>query len=178
MSTSRIPNSKPRLPDDGMRLFLAFICFCAAGCGTVNPLKSTAPSPELVARAILQALVVRDAAALHRIALTEYEFRDHVWPQLPAARPERNLPFSYVWGDLHQKSEQALARILQQHGGRRYDLQRVEFAGRTDYATYRVHREARLHVRDSSGTAREIRLCGSMVEKEGTWKVFSYVVND
>ena len=52
----------------------------------------------------------RDRARLDALALSEQEFRDHVWPDLPAARPERNLPFSYVWGDLHQKSNISLAR--------------------------------------------------------------------
>ncbi len=57
--------------------------------------------------------------ALRDLALNEIEFREQVWPELPAARPERNLPFSYVWGDLRQKSDANLERTLARHGGRR-----------------------------------------------------------
>jgi hypothetical protein len=124
---------------------------------------------------VLDALAQRDRAALEALALNETEFRDHVWPQLPAARPERNLPFSYVWGDLRQKSAQALGRVMSREGGKRYVLIDVRFAGDSSYHTYRVHREATLRVRDADGTELDLRVCGSMLEQDGAWKVFSYV---
>jgi hypothetical protein len=127
---------------------------------------------------VLDALARRDRAALAALALNETEFRDHVWPQLPAARPERNLPFSYVWGDLRQKSAQAMSGVLAREGGKRYELIGVRFADDTDYRTYRVHREATLRVRDGSGEEMDLRVCGSMLEQQGEWKVFSYVTSD
>jgi hypothetical protein len=33
-------------------------------------------------------------------------------------------------------------------------------------------------VHDASGMELELRVCGSMVEQGGVWKVFSYVVDD
>ena len=110
--------------------------------------------------------------------MSEQEFRDHVWPDLPAARPERNLPFSYVWGDLHQKSNLSLARTLMAQRGKRHTLQHVTFAGTTKYANYVVHRDATFVVADPSGASTELRVCGSFIEKDGRWKVFSYVVDD
>ena len=101
-----------------------------------------------------------------------------MWPDLPAARPERNLPFSYVWGDLHQKSNLSLARTLMAQHGKRHTLQRVTFAGTTKYASYVVHRDAKFVVIDPSGVSTELRVCGSFIEKDGGWKVFSYVVDD
>ena len=78
-------------------------------CSRAPPLANTHSSASSLASAVLDALARRDRAALKALALNETEFRDHVWPELPAARPERNLPFSYVWGELRQKSLQALA---------------------------------------------------------------------
>jgi hypothetical protein len=102
-----------------------------------------------------------------------------VWPELPAARPERNLPFSYVWGDLHQKSESFLAQTVEAHGGRRYTLVGVRFAGEsTTYPSYAVHRDTIVRARDESGREVDLRVFGSSVLKDGSWKVFSYVVND
>lgn len=148
------------------------------GCGRVPAIADTYPGAEALAQAVLEALARNDRAALDGMALSEREFRDHVWPELPASRPERNLPFSYVWGELRQKSVDALSETLARQGGRNYELVRVEFAGRTDYATYRVHREATLHVRDSAGKGHALRVCGSFIEKDGVWKVFSFVVDD
>jgi hypothetical protein len=83
-----------------------------------------------------------------------------------------------VWGDLHQKSNIGLAETLQNYGGRRYPLKRVTFSGETKYTGYVVHRDAKFEVTDSSGGSTELRVCGSFIEKNGMWKVFSYVVDD
>jgi hypothetical protein len=150
----------------------------SVACNRVPPLANTHPSASSLASAVLDALARRDRTTLEALALSETEFRDHVWPQLPAARPERNLPFSFVWGDLRQKSNQTLSSVLSREGGKHYELLDVHFAGQTDYQTYRVHREATLRVRDSSGKEQELRVCGSMLEQDGAWKVFSYVISD
>ena len=139
---------------------------------------NTHRSPEQVAEAVLDAVARRDRAALAALALSEQEFRDHAWPSLPAARPERNLPFSYVWGDLRQKSDGMLTRTLVAYGGRRYQLRGVDFEGRSDYGDYIVHREVTFRVRDVGGETGAIRVSGSMIEKDGAWKVFSYVVDE
>jgi hypothetical protein len=149
-----------------------------AACDGVPPLPQASASAELVAGAVLDALAARDEARLRRLALDEPEFRHRIWPSLPAAQPERNLPFSYVWGDLKQKSDTSLRRTLARHGGRRYTLERVSFSGATDYPRFRVHRGAMFRVRDASGAPRDVRICGSIVEQAGRWKVFSYVVDD
>ena len=147
-------------------------------CGP-PPLHDTQPSANAVATAVLDALVRNDESALRRLALDEAEFRAHVWPSLPAARPERNLPFSYVWGDLRQKSDAGLKRTLAAYGGRRYQLERVVLGKATDFAAFRSHDQARLLVRDGGREAVEIRVCGSFFEQSGgRWKVFSYVVDD
>ena len=132
-----------------------------------------------MAVAVLQALEARDRPRLEALALSEQEFRDHVWPDLPAARPERNLPFSYVWGDLNQKSRIALSQTLEEHGGKHYELKRVVFGGdETSYGSFRVRREATFDVIDASGTQTSLRVCGSFITKDGVWKVFSYVIDD
>jgi hypothetical protein len=147
-------------------------------CGQPPPLADTYPDADSLAGAVLDALARKDRTALEAMALSEQEFRNHVWPELPAAKPERNLPFSYVWGDLRQKSTGALGETLARHGGRRYELVRVDFNGQTDYPSYRVHREATLHVRDAAGKEQALRVCGSFIEKDEAWKVFSFVVDE
>lgn len=147
-------------------------------CNRVPPLANTYESPDMVAAAVLDALASKDRERLEALALSEQEFRDHVWRELPAAQPGRNLPLSYVWGDLRQKSQVRLSATLAERGGQRVSLDRVRFAGLTSYATYRVHREATFDVRDASGVQAAVRVCGSMIEKDGAWKVFSYVVDE
>lgn len=161
----------------GLLLALAAVLL-GTGCTRVPPLADTHDSPEAVVRAVLDALARRDTVALEALVLSEQEFKDHVWPHLPAARPERNLPFSYVWGDLHQKSRQSLARTVREIGGRRLRLDRLSFSGQTAYPGAVVHREAVATVTDENGYTADVRVCGSLIEQGGRWKVFSYVTTD
>ena len=157
---------------------LVLVAIATAACGP-PPLANTFPSSDALARAVLDAVERRDEPALRNLGLSEHEFRAHVWPSLPAARPERNLPFTYVWGDLKQKSDASLAVTLDGHGGRHYELNAVKFAAPpTDYAAFRVHRDPTFVVRDETTETREARLTGSLIEKDGRWKVFSYVIDD
>jgi hypothetical protein len=174
---SRIPN--PKSKSQRTLWVLGFgIWVLTSACSAVPPLSNTHESPESLARAVLEAFASRDRGRLEALALNEREFRDHVWRELPAAQPGRNLPFSYVWGDLRQKSDLRLSATLAEHGGQQVTLERVRFSGVTSYDTYRVHREAVFEVREGSGARIALRVCGSMVEKDGAWKVFSYVVDE
>ena len=54
----------------------------------------------------------------------------------------------------------------------------VRFQGdTTDYETYRIYRKTVLTLRDGSGQEIQARLFGSMIEQNGRYKVFSYVVD-
>ena len=153
-------------------------CLLAACGPRVPPLEHTYETPAAVADAVLSALANRDLVRLRAIAVDEREVADHVWPDLPAARPERNLPLAFVWGDLQQKSESALTEILARHGGRRYALVALRFlGGSTPYRSYVVHRKTELVVREASGATRAIRVFGSLLAQGQRLKVFSYVVD-
>ncbi|HUE89391.1 MAG TPA: hypothetical protein VMO26_25205 [Vicinamibacterales bacterium] len=146
---------------------------------SLPPLATTHDSADDLVREVLAAFASRDDGRLRALALDEEEFRRHVWPSLPAARPERNLPFDYVWGDLQQKSDNRLRANLGMHGGRSYQLRGITFSGgTTEYSRFRVHRDALLEVRDSAGADHEIRLFGSAIEMDGAWKVFSFNADD
>lgn len=161
-----------------LRILVLCCALAAAACGP-PPLAHTHASPDALATEVLASFAARDEARLRAAALDEEEFRRRIWPDLPAARPERNLPFSYVWGELRQKSDQRLRQALAAHGGHRYQVTRVRFDGATtDHGSYRVHRDAVFVVRTSAGGTEDLRLVGSLVEQDGQWKVFSYNVDD
>lgn len=158
-------------------LVAAALALALVACGP-HPLPGTQPSAEKLAREVLSALARRDHLRLAALALTEEEFERRIWPGLPAARPERNMPWSYVWLDLRQKSEAMLQRTVAEHGGRPYTLESVRFEGpSSDHGPYRVHRDTVFVVHESL-ERKELRLVGAMVEAESRWKVFSYVVDE
>lgn len=158
---------------------LALSLFAACNGSSQPPLRDAQPTARALAQLVLDGIARRDPATLQALALDEAEFKVHVWPSLPAARPERNLPFSYVWGDLRQKSDAALSRTLANYGGRRFELVDVRFGEPpAQYAEFIVHGDTELVVKNDAGAQETIRVCGSLLEKDRVWKVFSYVVED
>jgi hypothetical protein len=142
------------------------------------PLAATFASVEELAGAVLEGIEAGRGDALWALALTREEFEGVVWPVLPASRPERNTPIDYVWGDLQQKSSSSLSRILHRYRGRRYDLAGVELAGETrSYGSFLVHHDARLRVVAAGGTPQTLDLFGSIIERDGRFKIFSWVTD-
>jgi hypothetical protein len=169
---------RPDTPQPFLLAGLIATLLASGACSpTLPPLANTAASPEALARSVLQLVGEGNRPGLEALAVSEQEFRDHVWPDLPAARPERNLPFSYVWMDLRQKSDLHLSQTLAKHRGQPMQFIGIEFTGEvTRYRTCTVHRESVMSVRMPDGSERQLRLFGSMLEQDGRFKVFSYVV--
>jgi hypothetical protein len=143
-----------------------------------SPLLNTFHSPHAVAEAVLSSVQTGNLESLEALTLAEPEFRRYVWPELPVSRREANTPFEFVWGTLHRNSEAHLQQTLARFRGQRLALKRVEFQGAsTRYRNVTVHRDTRLVVDTADGTERVVRLFGSMIEQDGRWKVFSYVVD-
>jgi hypothetical protein len=163
----------------GLVIACAVLLPVAAGRGAAPaPFEHTYASPAAMAEALLEAWARRDVPALRAMALTPDEFQAHVWPRLPVSRPDRGMPLDYVWQDLDAKSraslQQALRRPLPPHAG----LARVAFDGETtSYGTFLVHRKSRLVLRDRAGAETSVRLFGSLLEVDGRYKIFSYVVD-
>lgn len=168
------------------RLVAAAVLVTAAACSAPSeptrpsaPLANTFESVDALAHAVLAAVAVGDRARLIDLSLSEEEFRDHVWPELPASRPERNVPFEYAWGQLKQNSDGHLQQTLARYRGQQLRLVRVGFRGEaTTYATFEVRRETEVVATDQNGRDLILRLFGSVILKDGRYKVFSYVVDD
>lgn len=142
------------------------------------PLSGTFESAEALGRAVLAGFGAGDRAALAALALSEAEFRDQVWPEMPASRPERNVPFEYAWGQLRQRSDASLTDLFARHAGRRLTLIRTGFTGETTpYQTFVVMRDSEIVARDESGREWVLRLYGSALVRDGRYKLFSFVVD-
>jgi hypothetical protein len=159
----------------------------AAACGGASapprtppaPLSHTFESPEALAQAVLAALADRNLDRLRTLPLSEQEFRDRVWPELPASRPERNVPFEYAWGQMKQRSDGHLQTTFGRYAGRTLRLVRTGFSGETTpYATFTVRRRSEIVATDDSGRDLVLKLYGSVLVEDGRYKLFSYVVDE
>lgn len=168
-----------------MRRLGAVLVVCAALLlgnayrkAALAPLSHTRDSVHALAETVVAGFQRADARGLAEIALSEQEFRDHVWAGLPVSRPERNMPIDYVWADLAAKSRGHMALAQRRSLPASMQVARVEFEGGvTHYDGFSVHRKARLIVRSAEGLESSLRLFGSVLEKDGRFKVFSYVTD-
>jgi hypothetical protein len=143
------------------------------------PLTNTFDSSEALAQAVLTALAGGDIERLRALALSEAEFRDYVWPELPASRPERNVPFEYAWGQMKQRSDGYLQQTFARYARRPLKFVRTRFTGEiTPYTTFSVMRESEIVATDDTGRDLVLRLYGSAMVKDGRYKLFSYVVDE
>ena len=143
-----------------------------------TPLSSTFETPEALAQAVLTGLANRDATGLRELALSEQEFKDHVWPELDTSRPERNVPFEYAWGQMKQRSDGSLDSTLARYAGKPLKLVRTRYAGETtQYQSFAVMRESEVVATDEMGRELVLQLFGSAMLKDGRYKLFSFVVD-
>ncbi len=161
-------------------LFLLFLLLAVSACGRGNdpiPLTPSYDSKDAAVTAFLQALAARDRDTLLRQAVSETEFLKHIWPALPASRPDVGMPADRAWTEQTQRNTNFLAQTLGEHGGRRYELVAASFDGSpTTYGSFTIHPKTTLDIRDEFGV-REVRLFGSMIESGGRWKIYSFVVD-
>ncbi|HQR40906.1 MAG TPA: hypothetical protein PLF26_21160 [Blastocatellia bacterium] len=134
-------------------------------------------SPEGVAAAFLDGLAAGNIRAMQRLRITKDEFCWYVWPELPASQLP-NVSCDFAWSQATLNSLSGLDQTIRSYSGRRFAFVSLRFAGGDEvYSTYTVHHDTRLVLRDESGDERELKLFGSMLETNGQWKLFSFVVD-
>lgn len=163
-----------------IHLLLIVLVAGVAGCSAAPASIVFTPaydSKDAAVTAFLQALTARDTNTLAQQAVNKTEFLKHIWPALPASRPDVGMPADRAWADQAQRNQGFLAQLLAEHGGRRYELVAASFDGpATSYGSFSIHPKTRLDIRDEAGV-REVRLFGSMIESGGRWKIYSFVVD-
>jgi hypothetical protein len=142
-------------------------------------LRNTAPSGEALATQVLAAMVKGDTPALRRLALSEQEFRQYVWPELPVSNPRTHVTFDFVWKDVAYRSGLWMERLEKDLRGSKARLARVVRRGEiVRYRNYRAWSDMKVVLADESGLEREYPLFGTLIEMDGRFKVYSYAPYD
>jgi hypothetical protein len=179
----------------GRVLFVLFLLFllltsCAdQGLTNVEPLLDVTSdaekgltnarrSIEELCNEILERIAKNDIKSLEAMALTEDEFKRYYWPLSEWSRPEVRMPFEYYWGDLRQKSNNSLRRMLASLGGKKFEFVHAYFGKETmefTDAKVNIYRDSHLIVDNEQGEEQEIEVFGSIIEVNGQYKIFSYI---
>lgn len=126
---------------------------------------------------LIEATSRDDVAALKDLRITKEEFCEYVWPELPGSKIP-NVSCDFAWDQATLKSLGGLTRVLDQHRGHRYEFIGLRPSGQPErYASIVVHKAPTVSLRDETGEVREFRVSGSILEMDGQFKLFSFVVD-
>ncbi|HEX6309730.1 MAG TPA: hypothetical protein VFZ69_16255 [Longimicrobiales bacterium] len=133
-----------------------------------------APSREVLIDRFVAAVADSSAAALSALTLNVSEFAHLYFPTSMFARVPYAQPPAVNWLLLEQNSLKGGRRLLREYGGRRLDVEGHRCAGapRVEGAN-RIWESCLLVVRGADGRIAELRLFGSIIEREGRYRLLS-----
>lgn len=138
-------------------------------------LSGGAPSIQALVDRFVDALAARDSAAFRDLVLTRAEFAWLYYPYTRYTAPPYRMAPELLWFQIQNASSRGLGRLLDRLGGQRLEVlghhcprpPRVE-------GPNRIWEGCALRVPSAEGEVTELELFGSIVEREGTFKLVSY----
>lgn len=132
-------------------------------------------TPEELGEAVVSALNAGSADDLHRLRVDAEQYQKELWPEFPSSRPELNFTPDFAWGNINKKCLQGVAKWVRRYGEKDYEFVRIQFTRPTqEYNTFKLRRGTILTVRTPEGEERDLRILGSVVEKENHYRLLSY----
>ncbi len=137
-------------------------------------------SADELARGVAQALSANDRKELDRFRISRDEYMAIVWPELPVSKIEQwKSQSGFVWSQHAAKSDAGLRLILDRFGGKNLTIRSVKCeAPAQEYASFRLYVRPAIEVADQSGAKPADPVLGTIIERSGRFKVFSYSIKD
>lgn len=151
----------------------ALACTACTDASARVPVANTYESPQALAEAVLDAVAMNDPAALHALRVTREEYERHLWPEMPDAAD--GVPFGFVWGLNQSRSRRSVRKVLEEFGGRRFELVSITFSEEPEtYSSYTLHYGANLVVRRvPDGRVGRLKVMDVVLEMDGRWKLMN-----
>jgi hypothetical protein len=144
----------------------------------VMRLSNAAPSVEVLMGRLLDALARQDLDALHKLRVTETEYRLFFLPgSVKQGEPLQIFPdreSRFFWELMNTKSLYAGQGLLRTFGGHRYTLKDVTYRkGHRTYAWFEAYGDPIVLTEDAEGREVEIEI-GSVVVVNGQYKFMAF----
>ena len=145
-------------------------------------LTNAAPSIDALLDQFLRALAAKDEQAMHRLRVSEVEYRQIIIPGTvkpgEAPRQVAESPSAFFWSMINQKSEDVGRLLMANYGGHTYKRKALTYTkGSRDFAWYRAHGDVRLQLEDETGATKELHT-GSIAEIDGQYKFIGFNTNN
>ncbi len=142
-------------------------------------LEDGAPSVDDLVHRFLAAIEGKDKAAIHRLRVTEEEYRQLILPgSVDPGKPlvqYKDDDSQYFWSMLDTKSMYYENNLLASWGGKSLKLKKIAYrGGEKQYADYKAYKSLILTLENEKGEEEEMEI-GSIAEVDGRHKFISFV---
>jgi hypothetical protein len=137
-------------------------------------LREGAGSLQELSTRFLQAIEQRHTVELARLLLQRDEFIGVYYPQTAFTAPPYELSPGLVWFQMQNRSSRGISRLLQRDGGRALAGGPVHCATERREGESRIWDHCTVEATDSTGSRRDRRLFGGILEHGGTFKFLTY----
>lgn len=147
----------------------------AVGGERVTAFAGGSPSREALVRNFMKALAEGDSTALRAMALSAREFADLVYPESPYTHPPYRQSPALVWNQIQNPSKSGLMRLVRRLG--KLPLRYVDHSCDADpdrQGHNLIWTNCVVRVRNPSAAAESHRLFGSIIQRDGQFKIVSY----
>lgn len=161
-------------------LLLTVLLVCSSTVNCKRPNRrgwGTQPlhSPGQLGLAVVDALNNRDIEQLNRLRVQREEYLDRIWPAFPASQPPSNFPGDFAWSNLNKKCNIGMKKWIARYGGQNLKFIAIRFDRPTEtYEGFQLLRGTVLMLKNAAGEKGELKILGSVVEKDNRYKLLSY----
>ena len=146
----------------------ALAVLLASGCVDSN---GDTDSPEGLARAVVAALNKEDIAALHGLRVHREEYLKNILPAFPPI----NFSPEFAWNNLNKRSIIGVNKWIRRYGGESLSFAGIRFEKPEEpYKGLKLLRGTVLSVRTQRGKHVDLRILGSVVLRDGRYRLLSY----
>ncbi len=137
-----------------------------------DTLRHASPSLHDLAARWAAAVAARDTAALYTMALDAAEFAWLYYPGSRMSRPPYEAPPGLLWSQITASSDEGVRAAVRLLGGRRIEVVGVRCpTGATVEGANRIHERCLTTLRVDGVRREEARVFGSVVERDGRFKL-------
>ena len=163
-----IDSARP-IPEE-IRRFAARI-----GGDPVTSFAHASASRETLIRRVVRDVTHADSTDLAAAAVTPREFIDLVYPSSPYTHPPYEQPPDLVWMQIASPSAAGYRRLLARRGGQAFSYLGHTCAGKPDrQGPNTLYLDCFITVRDPQNERIKQRWFGTIIERDGRFKILSY----
>lgn len=149
--------------------------FRATIADTPSTLAGGEASAERLAREFLRAVSSNDSTSIRRLVVNRAEFAWLYYPHTRFTKPPYELGPELLWLQMNEASEKGIVRALRRYSGSALRFEALVCPDSVSVeGPNRIRMGCQLRFATADSAARTMRMFGSLLERDGRWKIISY----